>query len=112
MKLFTFLSLLFLFPSLPSANAETSDWMEKKIKAGDWNLNGGAFFSYSSDEKIAAQIAASVHYFSFDKFSWGIDTNLSHYSSISSLGIGPSATYYFAEQERGVFYVTQKVFSL
>ena len=105
MKLTTL--ILVILATAPNARADDSDWMEKRIQQGDWNVGGGGNVFYSSENGLTGYASASAQYFFWRHVSFGLQTNYVYTKYGESSGLGLVGTYYFYETKKKAFYFSQ-----
>ncbi|MGE0633949.1 MAG: hypothetical protein AB7O96_16160 [Pseudobdellovibrionaceae bacterium] len=70
---------------------------EKNISRGHMQVGGGANLSYGSQSGTVLYVQPSFEYFIMDHISLGASIDYSASRTYTFSGIGPSATWYFAE---------------
>lgn len=102
----------FLVCVAPAAFADSEladDFLEKKIKKGDWSIGGSAEFAYASLGGARITAAFDGQYFVADYLSLGVTTRLQGGKLSDASGIGVIGTYHFYESARSTFYVSASV---
>ncbi len=101
---------VFLLTSL-SALAESApdEFIEKKIKRGDWSIGGSAEIAYASRGGSRITAAAEAQYFVADNVSLGITSRLQGGKAFDISGVGVIGTYHFYETARHTYYVSGAV---
>jgi hypothetical protein len=102
-------ALLFSASAFAGESAVESDvGANKYITKGHWSIAGGASLSYNTGGSGAnLELYPSAQYFVMDHLSVGGEAFLGLNSSYNAFGLGPAMTYYFAESEKAVWFVSQ-----
>lgn len=103
--IFSFMCLI-VAPSLASADELSSEFIEKKIRKGDWTVGGEAALSYSSVGGTELYTNWDAQYFIADRLSLGMLVQLQGGRDLDASGLGIKATYHFYEGDRTTFYVS------
>jgi hypothetical protein len=104
-----YILMVVAFIKVSPAAAEESEWLEKKIHKGDWNLGGGGSLAYDSFNGLNGSASISAQYFFWDRLSLGAVGNYRWNNRLNGGGIGPKGTYYFYETEKKAFYISQNL---
>jgi hypothetical protein len=102
------LSFMFLViaPELASADELSTEFIEKKIRKGDWTVGGEAAISYSSMGGSRLYTNWDAQYFLADRFSAGLLIQLQGGKAFDSSGLGLLATYHFYEGDKTTYYLS------
>ena len=117
MKISSVVASIFFLLSGGSASADeafdrTSSANNKYITEGHWSVGGGASLSYNTSSGHGLELSGypSAQYFIMDHLSVGGEASIAWNSNRSVLGLGPALTYYFAESEKAVWFVSEALF--
>lgn len=91
------------------AETMSEDFIEKKIKKGDWTVGGYAELFYASQGGARVRAIVDAQYFLIDNLSLGAVMRLQGGKAFDSSGAGVKGTYHFYETARSTFYVSGEV---
>jgi hypothetical protein len=105
----TILFTLFFLSQVSQSYANEPEWLEKKIREGNWNINGSGSLEYDSYSGLTGFASTSVQYFVWEKFSLGVMASYQHERNGDWFSLGPKGTYYFYETEKKAFFISQAI---
>lgn len=86
------------------------EWLKKSIQKGNWNLGASGIIQYESQLGTQIQLVPNLQYFFKDHLSFGLVGDYSYYGSRGyTASLGLIGTYYFAESERGAYFLSQDI---
>lgn len=91
------------------ADVSSEDFIEKKIKQGNWSVAGSAELGYASLSGTWLKTSIDGQYFVADRFSVGIVNRLQGSRYWDSAGLGLKTMYHFLETARSTYYLSGEI---